>query len=316
MKTIARTALALGLLIAVVLVLREGAQSSLHLLQQAGWILLLLVPLHALPLLLDVMGWRVLIAGSAGIAALFLIASIREAINRLLPVANIGGELVGVHLLTRKGVSGTTAASSVIVEMLLIIVAQYLFLTVGVACLLNVTGGIRALGSLLIADAGGLPVVVLLWWSFHSGALLRAAGKLASAIFASKGNTSVTDKLSHVDTGIRELTAAHGRLARALAWQLAGLIAGCSETWLALRWLGHPLGVAATLALESLTLAARSLLFVVPAGLGVQEAGLIAVGHVLGITGDTAIALSLAKRMREIVFGVPALAAWRFTDKS
>jgi uncharacterized membrane protein YbhN (UPF0104 family) len=89
------------------------------------------------------------------------------------------------------------------------------------------------------------------------------------------------------------------------------LIAGSSETWLALRWLGHPSSLAAALALESLTLAARSLIFVAPAGLGVQEAGLIGVGHVLGITSDVAIALSLAKRMREIVFGLPALVAWQ-----
>jgi hypothetical protein len=53
-------------------------------------------------------------------------------------------------------------------------------------------------------------------------------------------------------------------------------------------------------------------LFIVPAGLGVQEVGLIAVGHVLGIGSDVAIALSLAKRMTRIVFGVPALLAWQW----
>src|SRR4029077_14685931 len=103
----------------------------------------------------DVMGWRVLIPGRTRLQTLFLIACIREAINRLLPVANIGGELVGIQLLTRQGISGTTAASSVIVETLLNIVAQYLFLILGVACLLNVTGNVRAMGGLLIALAGG-----------------------------------------------------------------------------------------------------------------------------------------------------------------
>jgi hypothetical protein len=33
----------------------------------------------------------------------------------------------------------------------------------------------------------------------------------------------------------------------------------------------------------------------------------------LGIGSDVAIALSLAKRMREILFGLPALAAWQWT---
>jgi hypothetical protein len=43
---------------------------------------------------------------------------------------------------------------------------------------------------------------------------------------------------------------------------------------------------------ESLTQAARQILFIVPAGVGVQEAGLVAVGHVLGIGSDVALALS------------------------
>jgi hypothetical protein len=46
----------------------------------------------------------------------------------------------------------------------------------------------------------------------------------------------------------------------------------------------------------------------------VQELGLVAVGYVLGIGSDAALALSLAKRMTRIVFGVPALLAWQWTE--
>jgi putative membrane protein len=316
-KTMVRIAFVVGLLVVVALVLREGVQSIASLLAQAGWGLLLLVPLHLPPLLLDVMGWRVLILGRTRVATLFLIACIREAVNRLLPVANIGGELVGIQLLTRQGIGGTTAASSVIIETLLNIVAQYLFLMLGVVCLLNVTGNVQALGGLLIALAGGLPVALLLIWSFRTGALFKILRKLAAGVFGSQASaSSLLDKMAGVDAAIRELTAAHGRLARAIAWQLAGLIAGCAETWLALRWLGHPVSPAAALAIESLTMAARSFIFVAPAGLGVQEAGLIGIGHLLGISSDVAIALSLAKRMREIVFGLPALAAWQWMTRA
>jgi uncharacterized membrane protein YbhN (UPF0104 family) len=122
--------------------------------------------------------------------------------------------------------------------------------------------------------------------------------------------------LARLDTAIRELTSARGRLARTIVWQLAALTGGCSETWLALRWLGHPLSLAGAVALESFTIAARSLIFVAPAGLGVQEAGLIGVGHALGLGSDVAMALSLAKRMREILFGLPALAAWQWTTRA
>lgn len=313
----ARVALALGLAVLVALVVREGAQSIVSLLRHAGWLLLLLVPLHVIPLLLDVMGWRVLILERSRIRALFLIASIREAVNRLLPVANIGGELVGVRLLTRQGISGTAAATSVIVEVLLFLFAQYLFLTLGVACLLDITGSIRATGALLIAAAAGLPVILLLMWLLRSGMFFRAIERLASRMLDTNGRPSnMLNRLARLDRSVRELTAAPGRLARAMLWQLAGLLGGCSETWLALRWLGHPLSPAGAVALESFTLAARTLIFMAPSGLGVQEAGLVALGHVLGLGSDVAIALSLAKRMREILFGLPALAAWQWMTRA
>jgi uncharacterized membrane protein YbhN (UPF0104 family) len=104
------------------------------------------------------------------------------------------------------------------------------------------------------------------------------------------------------------------RLARALGWQFAGLLAECLETWAALRFLGVSIRFSEAVILESLTQAARQFLFIVPAGLGVQEVGLVAVGHVLGIGSDIAIALSLAKRMTRIVFGVPALLAWQWIE--
>jgi len=64
------------------------------------------------------------------------------------------------------------------------------------------------------------------------------------------------------------------------------------------------------LVLESSTQAIRHFIFFVPAGLGVQEAGLILAGQILGIEAQAVIALSLAKRMREVLFGLPALMMW------
>ena len=308
MKAITRFGFALGLAVIVILVIREGAQSISSLLEQAGWMLLLLIPLHVAPLLLDVMGWRVLIVGRSRISSLFLIAAIREAINRLLPVANIGGEVVGIDLLARQGVRTTAAAASVIVEMMLCLVAQYLFLALGVACLLHIVGSVQVVEALLIAVASGVPIILLLLWLLSSGVVLRSAEKYALRMGSSY--EQLASALNHCGAAIRQLTSAHGCLARSVAWQLAGLIAGSLEIWLALRWLGHPRSIAAALALESVVLAVRSVLFVAPAGLGVQEASLLAVGHSLGLGSDVAIALSLAKRMREILFGLPALAAW------
>jgi hypothetical protein len=120
---------------------------------------------------------------------------------------------------------------------------------------------------------------------------------------------------TRLDAAIRTLCARQSLLLGAMGWQFLGLVAGAAETWLALRWLGHPVGVGAAIALESLTQAARHFIFLVPAGIGIQEAGLVGVGYLLGIGSELALALSLAKRLREIAFGLPALIAWYWLEE-
>src|SRR5882757_2108535 len=137
MKIFARVAFVLGLVALCVLVIRNDVQSITNLLRQAGWWLLCLIPLHCVPLGLDVMGWRVLLLERSKFATLFVIASIREAINRLLPVANVGGEVVGARLLVRYGVSYPVAVSSILVETMLNILSQVLVLIIGLACLFH-----------------------------------------------------------------------------------------------------------------------------------------------------------------------------------
>jgi uncharacterized membrane protein YbhN (UPF0104 family) len=119
---------------------------------------------------------------------------------------------------------------------------------------------------------------------------------------------------AQLDIEIQALCREPARLGSALAWQFAGLVAGCIETWLALRWLGHSVGIAAAIAIESLTQAARQFIFIVPGGLGVQEASLIGLGELLGVGSGMALALSLVKRARELIFGVPALLAWQWFE--
>jgi Lysylphosphatidylglycerol synthase TM region len=98
------------------------------------------------------------------------------------------------------------------------------------------------------------------------------------------------------------------------ALQLVAVISGSFEIWLALRLFGHPVDAKAAIVLESMTQAMRHLAFVVPAGLGVQEAGLVLFGHALGISSEMALAVSMAKRMREVLCGVPALISWQWLE--
>ncbi|MGH8229297.1 MAG: lysylphosphatidylglycerol synthase domain-containing protein [Steroidobacteraceae bacterium] len=336
MRLAARIALAAGLAVMIVLIVREGGRSIVTLLSGAGGILLLLVPLHALPIGLDVLGWRTLIGRLApppGFGVLFWIAAVREACNRLLPVANIGGEIVGIRLLAaRGGVEGPAAAASVVIEVLLTLVSQLLFVLLGVALLLRATRGPgpEPLRGIELGVGVAVVVIACLFLLLRYGSIFERLERLAQRMIGlSRGTlpegwlpvpaprrtspgTPASSPWRELDASVRELYRARTGLAATVGWQLAGLLSGSLEVWLALRWLGAPIDLEAAIALESLTQALRQFIFLVPAGLGVQELGLVGFGSLLGVAPDVAITLSLVKRMREILFGVPALASWQW----
>jgi putative membrane protein len=318
MKWAMHIALILGTTLCVALVLREGLGPILVLLAAAGWRLLWLVPLHALPLLLDVLGWRTLLR-AAGVAParrapgrLFVIAAVREAVNRLLPVANVGGEIVGIRMLCRNGAEAPAIAASVVAEVLLTIISQLLFAAAGLLLLLHLSGSMAMVSDLLLGFGLALLLVGALYMLLHRGSLFERLRRAVAAMLDLPAHLrGLLDQAAALDASLRNVLGQGAPLVATVGWQLAGFVAGAIETWLALRWLQHPVGFGSALALESLTQAIRHFIFVVPAGLGIQEAGLVGFGDLLGLGNDASIALSLAKRMREILFGVPALVYWQ-----
>src|SRR2546429_688290 len=188
MRLAVRIALLLGLAVMVLLIAREGPSAILTPLARAGWVLLWLVPLHALPLLLDVLGWRALITRRTAVARLFWIATVREAINRLLPVANIGGEIAGIRLLLESGVAGPVAAASVIMEVLLTIISQYLFVALGVVCLLRLSGAVALAGDVLVGLGGRLPLIALLVALLRHGSVFERLRRMAERLLGRRGS--------------------------------------------------------------------------------------------------------------------------------
>jgi len=319
LKRLGHVAGLLGLAVAIVLVTLEGWRTVSANIGRAGWPLLWLLPFHALPLLLDVLGWRVLLARRdprhrATTPVLFWIATIREASNRLLPLANIGGEIIGIRLLRWRGVAVATAAASVVMEVLLTIINQYVFIALGAVLLIATTARINTLDSVLIALAFSLPLPAALIVVLRYGNPFARFESLARKLLGASSTLLASLDGFRLDLEIRALYARPLRLLLAGTWQLLGMVVGSFENWLILRLLGHPVGIVDAIALEALTQAVRHAFFVVPAALGVQEGGLILLGAMIGLPADISVALSLIKRLREIGFGVPALVSWQWIE--
>ncbi len=97
-------------------------------------------------------------------------------------------------------------------------------------------------------------------------------------------------------------------------WQLLGWAAGAIEIWLALRFLGRPATLAEALVIEAVVQAVSSVAFLVPGALGVQEGGFVLVCGLFGIGVDTALALSVLKRLRELSVAAAAMVSWQMVQ--
>ena len=91
-------------------------------------------------------------------------------------------------------------------------------------------------------------------------------------------------------------------------------ILSASEIWVALAFAGQPIPFGSALVIESLVYALRTVAFVVPNAVGVQEGAYVLIGGAFGLSPEMALALSLLKRARDWVIGVPVLALWQVIE--
>ena len=92
-------------------------------------------------------------------------------------------------------------------------------------------------------------------------------------------------------------------------------VASGVEAWIALRLMGANLGIGSVIAIESFLYAVRSIAFLVPSAFGIQEGVYVLLGIWFGFGPEVALALSLLKRARDLVIGVPALLTWQILEE-
>ena len=110
---------------------------------------------------------------------------------------------------------------------------------------------------------------------------------------------------------LSEFYANRRRLIRSVAWHLAGWFVGAIEVWVVLNFMGYQIDFGDAVIIESLMHAVRGAAFAVPGALGAQEGGLIVLCAIFGVPPEAALALSLVKRIPDLVIGVPGLVAWQ-----
>jgi putative membrane protein len=196
-------------------------------------------------------------------------------------------------------------------EVLLTLMTLYVFTATGLFLLSDLGASEQTLRHVLIALLLSLPVPVITALLLRNGAVF---GRLEAFLRPMVGETALSTGAAALDRELRACLSRSGSLACAGLLQLLAFLSAAFEVWFALRLFGHPVDIRAAVMLESMTQAMRHVAFIVPAGLGVQEAGFVLFGHALGIGGELALAVSMAKRLREVLCGVPALVSWQLRE--
>lgn len=301
----AALAFVVGLALAAWLVASNDPQAIAATLGQAGWGVLLVVALHWPQTWLSGMAWSRLVAAGGGMRSpdWTVLRWVRESVNALLPVAQVGGDVVRARLLARRGVPLAPASASVVVDLSAEMLAQVAFTLAGVAALLAHGGGQG------VAFAAILGVAALL--ALFAGAQRFGGLRLLERTVAKRAGRTWGVELDGLHDAVVALYRQPARFARATVEHLLSWFAGVAESWAGLWVLGIDASFADALVIEALGQAVRAGGFLVPGALGVQEGGYVLVGALVGVPAEQMLALSLLRRVRELALGLPGLAWWR-----
>jgi uncharacterized membrane protein YbhN (UPF0104 family) len=292
--------------------------SVAELLARLGPLALLAVVPYAVAVVIDTAAWSAILNCLEARVSTWRLLGIRLSTEAVL-LSFPGGALIAEGLkpwfLSRRfGVGIPESTASLAVKKALQVGTQGLYLLAGAAvagpwlALFSrelgqkpwIQPALAGVGALLCLVSAGMTATLL------SGSVAqRVWSALRGIPSAAIRRWVVARERAFLDTDqhVRLVLRSHSRgLVVGAAWTLLGWFVDAAETWFLLLLLGVRLPYSAVLAFEPVVALARNLVFFIPAGLGVQDAGYMLFLQGFGIPDATnrAAAFVLLRRAKEI----------------
>jgi uncharacterized protein (TIRG00374 family) len=299
------------------------------------WLALALVP-QLIGLSLETWGWRTVLREAGHPVAFRPLWAIRvatEAVGQMLPGGALVGESIKPGLLERHcGLAVPVGIAATAHRKYVRLLGHGLYVLAGVLlgghALRSVSSrwlGTSGLDLLLFAvGLGLLGAALLLSQLLGRGRLAERVHGLLSAFplggRLARHQQSFSDADHHTS---RFFALRRRRLVLPVAAATTAWCCEALESWLILHLLGGALGLGSVMGFELSISLARQMLFLLPAGLGVQEAGYMSALSAVG--PDSIVSLAAAfvvvKRLKEIGwsvfgFGLLGLLGWRRREAS
>lgn len=304
----------IGFAVATILIVHFGWRQVVDAALAVGWQgLVALIGIYLVCLVLCAVAWRIVILDAPRHAILICLWArwLRESIGNLalIPTA---GEIAGARELNRHGVRSGMAGASTIVDLTLELLSQIVFTLFGLTLLITWYRGLE-IGPWLVT---GIAVSALAAAGFilaQRRGLFRFLERLPEKLDLKWAWTVLPDA-EGIHAGIQTIYQHRGRVLASGGVHLAAWVVGVGEAYVGLYFMGHAIAWSDALTLESIAFALRTAAFVIPSRLGIQEGGYILLGAMFGLSPEVALALSLLKRGREVVTGLPCLIIWQSVE--
>lgn len=311
MKRIALIGLFTGLFIFICLLFWQGFTDVLNLLFSSGWALLWL-PVVWLPCLIPLAhSWRLCFITEPvpSLKKALLGIWMGRAVNTLLPVATIGGEIVKARYIALSGGNANAATASVMVDKTIQAFAVVIWGFIGVGLLIY-TATDNNLATLTLSGFIILATSVTIFIYVQKAGIFGFVTRLGGSLIKTESWEGISRNARDVDETIKQIYRDRKRVYLATAIKTSGYALHTSEVWLACYLLGFPISLMEAVMLKSLTSTISDVAFIIPNAYGIQEGAYIMIGNLLGINPELALAISLAVRIREVIIDPAGLLLW------
>jgi putative membrane protein len=308
--------LLLGLALTVGVVLHVGARPLWDSIQRIGLAGFAVFTLYSLVGFLP-LGWAWwAVAPSSGSRRWLLFPwgrLVRESASDVLPFSQVGGLVVGLRAVQGRGVAEPLAVASQIVDLTTEMAAQLFYTLFGLAMLLAVLRHATGAQDLVWTTVAAIAAGALGLAGFVA---LQGRGLDLIGAVVSRWVKDTRERAAAIRAELGAIYARPARVGAGLAWHAVGWIWSGVGAWLCLRLMGVQVELWKVLALESLIAAVKSVAFLTPGALGFQEGAYALVAPLFGVTPEAALAVSLLRRAKDLVLGVPAMLAWQTSEFS
>jgi len=275
-----------------------------------GW-LALSAAVHLPQLVLTAAAWQILLGGGrvVSLAWMVLLRWLRESAGMLLPGGGLLGQVAAARMLVQRGVPGDVAGATATVDVTIEAAAQLFVTAIGLLLLLE--RGVA--GQVVHAAAIGLILAALVVVALIGMQRLPPHSPPAEALRALGHRLPVRWRQAVRDTlaAILRLHADRTRLAGAFACHSAAWLLGSIEIVGLLALTGRTIAFTDGLIIETIAQALRSVGFMLPGAVGIQEGAIVGAAALVGVPPGPALTVALVRRGREVLTSLPGLLVWQ-----